>query len=253
MASRPSASRPCFFPLPVRRSPSGARAGLVVVGLHVGGARSTHTTPQVRRQIAGTRKAARLSRRATRPREIEQSELTCRPTAARPSNQQIDLLRRRGPNPRSCVRLRRRGGVTTRGARLLGRLVSAEWIVPLRHWRAAALCTTGLFALRDWLMIHGSDPRHRPIRDCPRPPQDEGFLRQTVEMISVSRSEEDRFARPMGFPPPRGLGEGDPVFFPTHPPCECCRFPPGGGIDGASTSDENYLETTNPPTWARIF
>ena len=139
MASRPSASRPCFFPLPVRRSPSGARAGLVVVGLHVGGARSTHTTPQVRRQIAGTRKAARLSRRATRPREIEQSELTCRPTAARPSNQQIDLLRRRGPNPRSCVRLRRRGGVTTRGARLLGRLVSAEWIVPLRHWRAAAL------------------------------------------------------------------------------------------------------------------
>ena len=104
-------------------------------------------------------------------------------------------------NPRSCVRLRRRGGVTTRGARLLGRLVSAEWIVPLRHWRAAALCTTGLFALRDWLMIHGSDPRHRPIRDCPRPPQDEGFLRQTVEMISVSRSEEDRFARPMGFSP----------------------------------------------------
>jgi len=99
------------------------------------------------------------------------------------------------------VRLRRRGGVTTRGARLLGRLVSAEWIVPLRHWRAAALCTTGLFALRDWLMIHGSDPRHRPLRDCPRPPQDEGFLRQTVEMISVSRSEEDRFARPMGFPP----------------------------------------------------
>ena len=158
-------------------------------------------TPQVRRQMAGTRKAARLSRRATRPREIEQSERTCRPTAARPSNQQIDLLRRRGPNPRSCVRLRRRGGVTTRGARLLGRLVSAEWIVPLRHWRAAALCTTGLFALRDWLMIHGSDPRHRPIRDCPRPPQDEGFLRQTVEMISVSRSEEDRFARPMGFPP----------------------------------------------------
>ena len=51
MASRPSASRPCFFPLPVRRSPSGARAGLVVVGLHVGGARSTHTTPQVRRQM----------------------------------------------------------------------------------------------------------------------------------------------------------------------------------------------------------
>ena len=66
MASRPSASRPCFFPLPVRRSPSGARAGLVVVGLHVGGARSTHTTPQVRRQMAGTCKAARVSPRVTR-------------------------------------------------------------------------------------------------------------------------------------------------------------------------------------------
>ena len=185
----------CLFPL---RWPllAGCRGGA-----HVGGVRSSRSHPRFGDRCSGTRKAARLSRRATRPREIEQSERTCRPTAARPPNQQIDLLRRRGPNPRSCVRLRRRGGVTTRGARLLGRLVSAEWIVPLRHWRAAALCTTGLFALRDWLMIHGSDPRHRPIRDCPRPPQDEGFLRQTVKMISVSRSEEGRFARPMGFPP----------------------------------------------------
>ena len=167
----------------------------------MGGVRSSRSHPRFGDRCSGTRKAARLSRRATRPREIEQSERTCRPTAARPPLGRIDLLRRRGLSPRSCVRLRRRGGVTTRGARLLGRLVSAEWIVPLRHWRAAALCTTGLFALRDWLMIHGSDPRHRPIRDCPRPPQDEGFLRQTVEMISVSRSEEGRFARPKGFPP----------------------------------------------------
>ena len=107
-------------------------------GCRGGASTQLTTTPQVRRQMPGTRKAARLSRRATRPREIEQSERTCRPTAARPPYGRIDLLRRRGPNPRSCVRLRRRGGVTTRGARLLGRLVSAEWIVPLRHWRAAA-------------------------------------------------------------------------------------------------------------------
>jgi hypothetical protein len=202
MASRPSASRPCFFPLPVRRSPSGARAGLVVVGLHVGGARSTHTTPQVRRQIAGTRKAARLSRRATRPREIEQSERTCRPTAARPPYGRIDLLWRRGTRARGAACVCGVAGVLQPAA--LGRSAGScrpSGSVPLRYWRAAALCTTGLFALRDWLMIHGSDPRHRPIRDCPRPPQDEGFLRQTVEMISVSRSEEDRFARPMGFPP----------------------------------------------------
>ena len=186
----------CLFPLRWPRL-AGCRGGA-----HVGGVRSSRSHPRFGDRCSGTRKAARLSRRATRPREIEQSERTCRPTAARPPYGRIDLLRRRGlASPRSCVRLRRRGGVTTRGARLLGRLVSAEWIVPLRHWRAAALCTTGLFALRDWLMIHGSDPRHRPIRDCPRPPQDEGFLRQTVEMISVSRSEEDRFARPMGFSP----------------------------------------------------
>ena len=195
----PSASCPVFVSVAL------ASSGWLSRGRSRGRSTQLTITPQVRRQMLRPRKAARLSRRATRPREIEQSERTCRPTAARPPYGRIDLLRRPGwciANPRSCVIcLRRRGGVTTRGARLLGRLVSAEWIVPLRHWRAAALCTTGLFALRDWLMIHGSDPRHRPIRDCPRPPQDEGFLRQTVEMISVSRSEEDRFARPMGFSP----------------------------------------------------
>jgi hypothetical protein len=185
----------CLFPLRWPRL-AGCRGGA-----HVGGVRSSRSHPRFGDRCSGTRKAARLSRRATRPREIESASVRAglrrrdRPLADR------SALATRDQSPRSCVRLRRRGGVTTRGARLLGRLVSAEWIVPLRHWRAAALCTTGLFALRDWLMIHGSDPRHRPIRDCPRPPQDEGFLRQTVEMISVSRSEEDRFARPMGFSP----------------------------------------------------
>ena len=219
----------------------------------MGGVRSSRSHPRFGDRCSGTCKAARVSPRATRFSRDRAASVRAglrrrdRPLADR------SALATRDQSPRSCVRLRRRGGVTTRGARLLGRLVSAEWIVPLRHWRAAALCTTGLFALRDWLMIHGSDPRHRPIRDCPRPPQDEGFLRQTVEMISVSRSEEDRFARPMGFSPHlAGSVREIPFFFPTHPPCTCCRFPPGGGIDGASTSDENYLETTNPPTWARI-
>ena len=202
MASRPSASRPCFFPLPVRRSPvwrsRWAGGGWASRG------RSTqhaHHTSRFGDRCSGTCKAARVSPRATRFSRDRAASVRAglrrrdRPMADRSASATRDQ------SPRSCVRLRRRGGVTTRGARLLGRLVSAEWIVPLRHWRAAALCTTGLFALRDWLMIHGSDPRHRPIRDCPRPPQDEGFLRQTVEMISVSRSEEDRFARPMGFSP----------------------------------------------------
>ena len=183
------------FPFP--RSPSGRWSR----GRSRGRSTQLTITPQVRRQMLRHTQGGAPLTACYSPSRDRVGERTRRPTPARPPNQQIDLLRRRGPNPRSCVRLRRRGGVTTRGARLLGRLVSAEWIVPLRHWRAAALCTTGLFALRDWLMIHGSDPRHRPIRDCPRPPQDEGFLRQTVEMISVSRSEEDRFARPMGFPP----------------------------------------------------
>jgi hypothetical protein len=192
----PSASCPVFVSVAL------ASSGWLSRGRSRGRSTQLTITPQVRRQIAGTRKAARLSRRATRPREIEQSERTCRPTAARPPYGRIDLLWRRGTRARGAACVCGVAGVLQPAA--LGRSAGScrpSGSVPLRYWRAAALCTTGLFALRDWLMIHGSDPRHRPIRDCPRPPQDEGFLRQTVEMISVSRSEEDRFARPMGFPP----------------------------------------------------
>ena len=188
----------CLFPLRWPRL-AGCRGGA-----HVGGVRSSRSHPRF-----GDRCSGHARRRASHGVLLaleRSSRASVRAALRRHDRPMVESICFGDAgwciaNPRSCVRLRRRGGVTTRGARLLGRLVSAEWIVPLRHWRAAALCTTGLFALRDWLMIHGSDPRHRPIRDCPRPPQDEGFLRQTVEMISVSRSEEDRFARPMGFSP----------------------------------------------------
>ena len=194
---------------PVRvsfRCPSGARPLALALGwwwLGFTWAEHAARTPHPR---FGDRWQAHARRRASHrvllaSREIEQRAYAPAYAGATVQSADRSASATRDQSPRSCVRLRRRGGVTTRGARLLGRLVSAEWIVPLRYWRAAALCTTGLFALRDWLMIHGSDPRHRPIRDCPRPPQDEGFLRQTVEMISVSRSEEDQFARAMGFPP----------------------------------------------------
>ena len=80
----------CLFPLRWPRL-AGCRGGA-----HVGGVRSSRSHPRFGDRCSGTRKAARLSRRATRPREIEQSERTCRPTAARPPYGRIDLLRRRG-------------------------------------------------------------------------------------------------------------------------------------------------------------
>ena len=95
----PSASCPVFVSVAL------ASSGWLSRGRSRGRSTQLTITPQVRRQIAGTRKAARLSRRATRPREIEQSERTCRPTAARPPYGRIDLLWRRGTRARgaACV------------------------------------------------------------------------------------------------------------------------------------------------------
>ena len=93
---------------PVRvsfRCPSGARAGLVVVGLHVGGARSTHTTLPGRRQMLRHMQGGARLTACYSLLERSSSERTRRPTPARPPNQQIDLLRRRGTRARgaACV------------------------------------------------------------------------------------------------------------------------------------------------------
>jgi len=151
-------------------------AGLVVAGALTWAEYTAHDHTPGSETDAQAHARRRASHRVLlASREIEQRAYAPAYAGATAQSADRSASATRDQSPRSCVRLRRRGGVTTRGARLLGRLVSAEWIVPLRHWRAAALCTTGLFALRDWLMIHGSDPRHRPLRDCPRPPSGRGL------------------------------------------------------------------------------
>ena len=98
---RPVRLRPVrvSFRCPSGARPSGARAGLVVVGLHVGGARSTHTTPQVRRQMLRHMQGGARLTACYSLLERSSSERTRRPTPARPPIGRSICFGDAGPEP----------------------------------------------------------------------------------------------------------------------------------------------------------
>ena len=176
MASRPSASRPCFFPLPVRRSPSGARAGLVVVGLHVGGARSTHTTPQVRRQMLRHMQGGARLTACYSLLERSSSERTRRPTPARPPIGRSICFGDAGPEPaelrasaasRGCYNPRRsaarpaRVGRVDRAPPALAGCGVVVWVFTPLLQPAAVVCVLVLRSRRgrDWTGFRAGSSR----------------------------------------------------------------------------------------------